>query len=185
MLATITQNHIEGASTSNSAFTITNGGTNTIISNNFISAPATAIRSSSLASAIVRNNVIKGDVTIFNSEFKNNTLTSGTYTATSSVTTNNIGDATQFGTADGNQENVTMTTVFDGTGSTDGQWQLAVSSPAIGAGIGGIDVGMYGGTDPYVLSGIPHIPNIYQFDGPTTGSTTAGLPITLKVKSNN
>ena len=183
----ITQNHIEESPTSNSVATIDIflTATNNIISNNFILAPAIAIRSTSDASLIVRNNVIKGDVTIINSEFKNNTLTSGTYTATSSVTTNNIGDGTQFGTADGNQENVTMTAVFDGTGSTDGQWKLAVSSPAIGAGIGGIDVGMFGGTDPYVLSGIPHIPNIYQFDGPTTGSTTAGLPITMKVKSNN
>ncbi|TFB12795.1 hypothetical protein E3V33_04250 [Candidatus Marinimicrobia bacterium MT.SAG.4] len=183
----ITQNHIEESPTSNSTATILNFGiaTNNIISNNFILTPNIAISSTSAASLIVRNNVIKGDVTIFNSEFKNNTLTTGTYTATSSVTTNNIGDATQFGTADGNQQNVTMTSVFDGTGSTDGQWKLATGSPAIGAGVGGIDVGMYGGTDPYVLSGIPHIPNIYQFDGPTTGSTTAGLPITMKVKSNN
>ena len=183
----ITQNHIEDspAAPAFATIDIIFTATNNIISNNFILAPAIAIRSTGDASLIVRNNVIKGDVNIVNADFKNNVLISGTYTAGSTTTTNNIGNGTQFGTADGNQENVTMTTVFEGTGSTDGQWKLATGSPAIGAGSSGVDIGMYGGANPYVLSGLPHIPNIYVFDGAATGSTSSGLPITLKVKSNN
>ena len=187
---TIAQNYIITTTTGNTNASLVLGGSNSIVTNNYIecTSPCRVIGKQTpivTSSSNIQNNVIFGNVNIVNADFKNNILIAGTYFSPSTTTTNNIGNGTQFDTADGNQENVTMTTVFDGTGSTDGQWQLAVSSPAIGAGIGGIDVGMYGGTDPYVLSGIPHIPNIYQFDGPTTGSTTAGLPITLKVKSNN
>jgi hypothetical protein len=33
------------------------------------------------------------------------------------------------------------------------------TSPGLGAGFGGTDCGIFGGAEPYVLSGIPPIPN--------------------------
>ena len=70
-------------------------------------------------------------------------------------------------------------------GTTDGQWQLALGSPGIGAGIGGVDVGAFGGPNPYVLSGIPNLPAIYHFVAPAIGSTQSGLQVELKAKGNN
>lgn len=109
----------------------------------------------------------------------------GTVTGTGNSIYNNIDAGDHFGTENGNQVNVDMSTVFVGTGSTDGQWQLAAGSPAIGAGFNGVDCGMFGGPTPYVLSGIPSIPSIYIFDAPAIGSTAGGLPVRLSVKSRN
>lgn len=186
---TITQNYIITNATSFNIASLILSGSNSVVTNNYIESttgrainPQTA---TAAASYNIQNNVIFGYVNIVNADFKNNILISGTYDAGSTTTTNNIGNSTQFGTSNSNQENVDMTTVFEGTGSSDGEFQLKTGSPAIDAGVGGIDIGMFGGTDPYVLSGIPHIPNIYSFDAPGTGSTSAGLPVTIKVKSNN
>jgi hypothetical protein len=76
-----------------------------------------------------------------------------------------------------------MSTVFIGTGSTDGKWQLKDNSPAKGAGTEGTDIGPFGGPKPYILSGIPNIPRIYFFDSPTSVTGTTGLPVHLKAKS--
>ncbi|MFC2138715.1 hypothetical protein ACFLTE_11120, partial [Bacteroidota bacterium] len=79
---------------------------------------------------------------------------------------------------------VDMATVFEGTGSTDAQWQLKAGSPALGYGTDDADCGMFGGIDPYVLSGIPPIPAIYYYSAPSSASTATGLPITIRIKSN-
>ncbi len=92
---------------------------------------------------------------------------------------------TQFGATNGNQQNVDMATVFIGTGSTDGKWQLKGGSPAIGTGTGGQDIGAFGGPSPYVLSGIPPIPTIYDVVAPTVGTQQSGLPVRIKAKSRN
>ena len=48
----------------------------------------------------------------------------------------------------------------------DSLLQLAPNSPAIGAGFNGVDIGMFDGPEPYVLSGIPPFPWIYEFTVP-------------------
>ena len=78
-----------------------------------------------------------------------------------------------------------MATVFVGSGSTDGQWQLAEDSPARETGHNNVDMGIFGGPTPYVLSGIPAIPTIYSFQAPSIGSTEDGLRVNLSVKSRN
>ena len=72
--------------------------------------------------------------------------------------------------------------VFVQTGSYDAYYQLCDGSPAIGAGVGGADCGMFGGATPYKLSGIPAIPTIYNFVAPATGFT---IPIQIGARSNN
>jgi len=85
------------------------------------------------------------------------------------------------------QYEIQLTDIFVGiTGnSTDGQYQLKEGSPAIGAGLNGVDCGMFGGANPYVLSGLPPIPAIYEADIATTGSIDDGLPVKIKVKAHN
>ena len=68
--------------------------------------------------------------------------------------------------------------------TSDGRYMLGAGSLALGAGVNGADCGMFGGG--YRLSGIPNIPNIYEFTVPDTGYTNdGGIPITIKVNSNN
>ena len=103
--------------------------------------------------------------------------------------TNNVVAGTQVDTSNNNQSNVDMNTVFvdfDGTGgySTDGKWQLAPGSPALGAADDGGDCGIFGGQEPYVLSGLPRIPAIFFYRGPGTGND-AGLPVQIKIMSHN
>jgi hypothetical protein len=135
-------------------------------------------------SALIENNVLWGAVTIHNSTFSNNILRSGNFSANNSVFHHNIGNAEQFGQANGNQSNVNMDNVFLGEGSTDGRWQLKPGSPAIGAGTAGQDCGMFDGTYPYVLSGIPPIPAIYEYLQ-IYNSATQEIEVNFSVKSHN
>jgi hypothetical protein len=67
----------------------------------------------------------------------------------------------------------------------DNNWLLNPEGPASGAGENSIDCGMFGGVTPYVLSGMAPIPRIYEADVPISGSAASGLPVTIKVKSQN
>jgi hypothetical protein len=98
---------------------------------------------------------------------------------------NNISLADHFGTANNNKANVTASSLFLGasTASTDGTWQLKAGSPAIGAGVGGIDCGAFGGLGPYILSGVPTGPVIYQLNVSSHSTSGNKLPVTIKVKS--
>ena len=139
---------------------------------------------SNVSNVSIINNVLKGKISLYNSDLRNNILYSGSFDDHGCCTFyNNISNSDQFGSDNGNQDNVDMETVFVGTGSTDGQWQLADGSPAIGAGYNGEDCGAYGGDTPYKLSGIPsEIPAIYLFSAPAVGFD---LPIEIKAKSHN
>ncbi len=189
----IAQNYIENTNSSSSSDAIyveESGSSGILISNNFISAVDDAI--SSVAGITISNNVVDGDINVSNSTITNNIVGNLLRSTTTELqgadnsSTHNLSETSQFGTANGNLENIVMTTVFIGTGSLDGQWQLAESgSPAKGAGFDGQDMGMFGGPSPYVLSGIPAIPSIYSFIAPAIGTAAGGLDVTLKTKSNN
>ena len=73
--------------------------------------------------------------------------------------------------------------VFVDSTTTDGQYKLRAGSPAIGAGADGVDIGMFGGPEPYILSGLTTLPSIYLLDVRTTGSTENGLPVHLKART--
>lgn len=141
---------------------------------------------SSGSSLEVSNNIFTGGITVSNSTVQNNIfLTNNTFAAPSSLVRNNIHGYAALPAGNGNLNNVQINTVFIGSGSTDGQWKLSSGSPAIGAGFNGVDCGMFGGPEPYVLSGIPPIPTIYSLTAPAVGEKNTGLPIQIKVKSNN
>lgn len=134
----------------------------------------------------VDNNVMYGDIRAYGATFTNNIWRNdGALTEGSNAYEYNLCAGTQFPDANGNQLSVDMGTVFVGTGTADAKWQLVADSPAEGAGLGGVDCGMFGGNDPYVLSGIPPIPTITHFFAPATASQASGLDVQLKAKARN
>ena len=162
---------------------------NIVIGNNFIKTYYTnenSIAFSNTCNSIINNNVIRTNMHVFNSTISNNIQYSGVQALNNNYYYNNIGSGTQFPSGNGNQQSIDMANVFVGaTGnSTDGQWQLKEYSPAIGAGNDGLDCGMFGGTDPYVLSGMPDIPSIYQIIMPSSGNTNTGINVTVKAKTH-
>jgi len=180
---TIIQNYIN----SNYDAIRMNGVHNNInISNNFITAGTTGHQcingTSNSTNIIVENNILLGFITLYNAVISNNIYRDGTYTGNASnMIVNNICNATQFDTTGQNQQNVVMSTVFVASGTTDGQWQIDPAGPAAGTGTFGTDIGMFGGVAPYIISGIPEIPTIYFFYGPSNASQT--LQIQAKIKS--
>ncbi len=130
------------------------------------------------------NNVISGNVELNNGYMANNIMISGTLTANNCRTFNNIGSGVQFSASNNNQQNIDMSSVFIGTGTTDGRWQLSESSPARAAGIGGVDCGIFGNTNPYILACLPPIPTITSFTSQAATTAPAGLPITIRARGH-
>ncbi len=168
--------------------------TNSIISNNIIE--VYILISSPNSSMQIVNNVFGGkgsyafSIDCSNSTIQNNISTSSSaqikVNAGNTITNNIL--ASNGTNTNGNQYNVAMANVFvDHNGlkgySTDGKWQLKAGSPAIGAGVGSVDCGAYGGVKPYVLSGLPDLPHIYEASIPSTANSNKGLKVTIKVKS--
>jgi hypothetical protein len=165
----ITNNIITGGINTSGA--LTNFG-NTLISNNVIGNLAgTSNVGIDADNAVIKNNVLTYTGTGANFPFRNNAYSY------------NISGNTAFGTANGNQQNITPANIFvGGTASTDGAWQLRSGSPAIGTGESGTDVGAYGGALPYRIAGIPNVPSIYQYNQSVSGNT---LNATISTRSNN
>ncbi len=180
------QNYI-GLTAGSDAIEIGTGLSNILIQNNYISTSSLSYAAFDIegtSTAIISQNVIYGDLYLRNSNLSNNILRDGDLLENVNCTyLKNICNSTQF-PVDSNMQGVDMATVFEGTGSTDAQWKLAIGGPAIGYGTSGDDCGMFGGIDPYVLSGIPPIPAIYYFSAPSSASTATGLPVTIRIKSN-
>jgi hypothetical protein len=143
-------------------------------------------------SGVISNNVIGQTLYSNVSNFNvNNNIFYGNYAAyvqgASNAVYNNIGISNSGLPANnGNQNGVNILNLFVGNtaGTNEGQWKLAPNSLALGAGVGGVDCGMYGGLSPYVMSGLPPVPSIYLLTAPVN-SNGDQLPITIGVKSNN
>lgn len=177
----ITQNYINAPYNSYYAIYLNYASSNVLISNNYIMG---YMSSGTEFSGIVTNNVINGYIAFYNTTYKNNIITGYVYDYNCTFAYN-LCDGVQIPATNNNQQNVVFTNVFLGaTGnSTDGQWKLKAASPAIGAGEGGVDCGMYGGAYPYILSGMPNIPAIYYFNAPSVPSNT--INVSIKAKSHN
>lgn len=140
------------------------------------------LQTSSITGAYVANNIF---------------LSSSASTFTSCNVKNNLFVANQSSVTVGplnvngnNLINQTLGSIILNSGSDDGKFQLAVSSPAIA---GGVDIsgtkpdcGAFGGTDPYKLSGIPNIPTIYSLTVPASIPVgTSTMNVTLSTRNNN
>lgn len=162
-------------------------GSNFIVSNNIL----LGCSAMAISNSIIENNIMEISGAIDACTFQNNILTTGNGMGnTNSYLVNNLSAGTPFGgNINGNQENVDMSTVFvgyptQGGYSADARWQLKPNSPAIGAGVGGIDCGAWGGSAPYKLSGMSFNPNIWQVVMPVNGTSGGGLNVTVKANAN-
>lgn len=141
-------------------------------------------------SGFIQNNMFdQGSVmSCFNFQINNNIMVGGSFTVNNCVFFNNIGDGTQFpnaGSGSNNLQNITTTALFTNyTATTETRYTLAPSGPGIGAGFNSVDCGVFGGPDPYKLSGIPPFPTIYSLSAPNT-TTSGTLPVTISTRSNN
>jgi hypothetical protein len=73
--------------------------------------------------------------------------------------------------------------VFILDGNNETMLYLLEGSPAIGYGENGQDCGAYGDLTPYILSGMPPVPHIFKANVPVSATTTGGLPVNVKIKS--
>ena len=107
-------------------------------------------------------------------------------TFTNCVVEYNMSDAANIlPTGNNNQNNIAMNTVFvNNNGSTDADFVLKVGSPAITAGLGGIDMGVFGGSTPFKFALQPAIPSINKIIAPATPSGST-MNVTFSTKSNN
>ncbi len=177
------------------AIHINGAPTNISIRNNFIKSNANAILdtiSTVTTELTVGNNVIWGNLLTYNVLYVNNVLISGTYyDGSGNSSANNICNGIQFPDINNNQLNINMTTVFvDYDLYIDKGYILAPGSPAIGAGFNGGDCGVFSndfGGNPYVLSGMPNIPAIFDIDFNSTvfPAQFENLEINIKAKSHN
>ena len=165
---------------------------NVVVKNNIIN----YISGKSDCSAIIYNNTVENEISVHNSDIRNNIIYRSCVGCGQGVD-ENTGNIIKYNLVckddkpdDPTNQIVEQETLFVGDPnnvsedySTDGRYKLASGSPATGAGENGIDCGAYGGSTPYKLSGLPPIPHIYEATIPASASGESGLPVTVKIKT--
>lgn len=175
-----------------------NKSLNMVIKNNIVM----RIEGDNDCSAVIYNNTVENEISVYNSDIKNNIIYRSCVGCGQGVD-KNTGNVIKYNLVcrDDKPEDPTNKMVdkdalfVDGfirlnfgesneIYSTDGKFRLAVDSPALESGEAGTDCGAFGGENPYVLSGLPAVPRIYDVNIPSSASTESGLPVTIKVKTN-
>jgi hypothetical protein len=130
-------------------------------------------------------------ITLFNSVFENNFLAVSKNVSFSNVTYSyNVSVGGTFSGGIGNVNNYDIVTNSELTGSgtglsADEAYIIKAGSSLKTLGNGGTEVGAYGGSTPYIVSGIPPIPSIVNMINSGTGDNSNPLKVTISVKSNN
>lgn len=139
----------------------------------------------------VEHNIFLGSVQIDVGSFKSNILASNTATVDilSPSIQNNITLGTQLSAYATNQSYKDNTQLFVGltaanNKSPDGQYKLIAGNAFATAGYNNEEPGIFGGTEPYVLSGIPTIPTIYELQADAVANKQDGLNVTIKARAN-
>lgn len=150
--------------------------------------------------ALICNNIIPGNNNIsgfYSSTIENNTMVGSQSAAITSnngctIRNNFIRQTSSLST--GNTScNIDSNYVYQGTSdlvpsagtSTDGEYQMSPTSPGMTAGMGNSQCGAFGGVTPYILSGLPNIPHIYEIEAPSAGSADSGLPVIIRIMTEN
>lgn len=133
---------------------------------------------------LVENNIINGDTTNIaaTNVFKNNIL-NGSDTSPNRNGNFYVSDFTSI-FVDWDDLYHPPSPGDEDESGTDGDAKLKAGSPAIGKGVGGVDLGVFSGANPYILSGMPDVPSVYQFAMPAT-ITNSSTPVTVSIKSHN
>lgn len=143
------------------------------------------------------NNTFQGNSSFISNNFvyQNNIFNSANFTTYRDANTflNNVSVDANLPSGNGNITGATLTNLYvggsTGTGySSDGRYLLKTGSPAIGAGLLNgtpVDCGAFGGPAPYVLSGMPQMPSIYDIAMPTSiSSGTSAVTITVSAAAH-
>lgn len=160
---------------------------NLVIANNYFH--GRILLESSFSNVTVANNVfdVNDDQNPWGAAFKNNILVQGFVNINNNDIHHNIGSlATSLPNGNNNVNSIPMANVFDPTyTSDDTKWHLPSNSPYLTAGDDGLQLGVYGGASPYIPSGIPAIPTIYELTTPSTAIQGQNIQVTLSTRSNN
>ncbi len=170
--------------------------TSAVIQNNIVTY---RMSSSVKANWLIYNNTIYSSYTspcinVHNSSIKNNIVLNtrgGSYDCinTNPEQNNNIEfnvcntETTTYPIPENNIWDADPALVLTLEGASETMLYLIEGSPAIGYGEGGVDCGAYGGLNPYILSGMPPVPHIFKASVPISATTTSGLPVNVKIKS--
>ncbi len=140
--------------------------------------------------ANVENNIFRGVVQLHATSFRNNILISqnNTVNITSPVIEYNLTDGTQL-SAWPNNQTFQESNLFVGElpgieNSPDGRYRIKPGSSYLTAGYQGSEPGIFGGNEPYVLSGLPPVPTIYELRTDAVASKEDGLKVNIKAKIN-
>ncbi len=150
--------------------------------------------SASIKSSIISNNVFTGLINSDGANITNNIFISSAsgdaINGSANLVNNNLSTIKTLISSNGNVNNVTLSSLFivadpQAGGIIDNELVLKVGSPAIGAGTGSADCGIFGGASPYVLSGLPSLPIITNLIYTTVGNSTTPLNVSVTVRGNN
>ena len=181
--ATIIQNFITSLNVLN--------GSNIIVANNLINGSIQGCSFCPVNSVFTQNTVVNPSAISFslnNSTVSNNIFNVPTiFNSSANISFfNNIGTLAGFLPAgNNNQSSVAVDGLFVGGTSPDGKFQLADGSPAEGAGVNGEDVGMFGGAQPYRISGVPPIPTITSLAAPNVVAVGQPFTVTINAQAND
>ncbi|MBS2100018.1 hypothetical protein [Carboxylicivirga linearis] len=132
----------------------------------------------------IENNILLGsDFSLNVAYFRNNIVLDGSaaISINSNYITHNIASNQLF---DSNNYNVSdLNALFVNGDSPDMKYVLSESSFAKGKGHDGSDCGIFGGSTPYVVSGLPTIPVITELETDQAGNLNSGLSIRVKVST--
>ena len=139
--------------------------------------------------AVVDNNIFTGEVKLTAASFRNNIIVSKTSSVQVNSTSvqNNLTGGDQLSAKPTNQTFISDDLFVGLAGanqSLDAQYHLKATSPYLKAGYNGSEPGIFGGMEPYVLSGIPPIPTIYEIQADAVATKDGGLKVTVKAKVN-
>lgn len=163
------------------------GATNVIICNNIITGTLTLNLSGGIN---IYNNYTGGAMVIKSGVFRNNYAGYGSPSSfTNTTVQNNVFYASSYtqntvSTVDtSNKFGIAFATIFVNAGSPDGKYQVKLGGPGQNYGADGSNIGPFGGPTPYIPSGIPSVPTIYDLLAAPSGNSTNGLNVNIKAKS--
>jgi hypothetical protein len=164
-----------------------NNSNNIICTNNIV---WSFIANDGSSDGVVTNNVIRAGNPNDGVGLNNCVVANNIYNKaiTTGFTNCNVSDnlASGTGTPPAGFTFVDMATVFENPdgGFVDNVYRLKAGSPAIGAGQGGVDLGAFGGSNPFKLGVTPSIPSVYRLTVPASPGGSS-MNIIFSTRSNN